>query len=327
MSSPLPKLYSNLIEVGYLTADSIRCTQDSFFAAVTSLSDILAAAGIDTFPGSSGQTLECRYFFDDWYLYAVPDVSDYVYGLFKLREQEYDAELGLESDGDTPGVTVSFISFRTELLLKCLLNPSVSNRKSLADEINRVVAYPRQSHHPRLKAYFIRPEAEGPYLIAELYIRHIASFLRDGVLPVPKHYEQIFQDSLKPSASHRQRRIPRFLEENNQSAGHLVCDHQRLYIQNPYSLSVYEKLAILATHTGNTSPHSFAAEIRFHALFLTWYAKLPIPFVGGSAYTSAVRADMSIKDSEFQGPQPYYHPNSRLMKTQHLHHSPRISQK
>ena len=88
---------------------------------------------------------------------------------------------------------------------------------------------------------------------------------------------------------------PRFLEENNKAAGHTVCDHEKIYIQNPDSLSVYEKRAILATHAANVSVHSFAAEVRFHARFLTWYARLPIPFLRKSAYDSAIRADMTIE--------------------------------
>lgn len=320
MASPLPKLYTALIDMGCLTASSIHCTPDHFYTAATSLAEILDSMAISTFPGSSGQILECRNFFDDWYLYAVPGADDYVYSMFKLREQEYDLEQGLEADGDTPGVTVSFISFRTDLLLNCLLTPILPNRKALADEINRVVAYPRQSHDPHLKAYFIRPEAQGAYLIATLYVRHIASFAHNGFLPVPDHYTAAFQASIRPGASSCQKRVPGFLEENNQAAGRLVCDHKKIYIQNSRCLSEYEKLALLATHTGNTSVHSFAAEIRFHALFLIWYAKIPLPFVGGSAYASAIRADLSIQDREFQGPTPYYHPESRLMKEQLAHH-------
>ena len=115
-------------------------------------------------------------------------------------------------------------------------------------------------------------------------------------------------------------RIPRFLEENNKAAGHTVCDHEKIYIQNPDSLSVYEKRAILATHAANVSVHSFAAEVRFHARFLTWYARLPIPFLGKSAYDSAIRADMTIDDTEFDAPAPFYRMNGRWVRAQRKYH-------
>ena len=83
-----------------------------------------------------------------------------------------------------------------------------------------------------------------------------------------------------------------------------------------------ERLAILATHTGNTSFFSFAAEVQFHAKFLTWWAKFPVP--GGSPYASAIRADMSIGDAEFAGPTPYYRPDSRIVRKQYHCHKDNV---
>jgi len=74
-------------------------------------------------------------------------------------------------------------------------------------------------------------------------------------------------------------------------------------------------LAILATHTGNVSYHSFAAEIRYHAMFLKKWMKIRLP-LAGSPYASAVRADMSIGDKEFQGPTPYYDLSGALVLKQ-----------
>jgi hypothetical protein len=116
-------------------------------------------------------------------------------------------------------------------------------------------------------------------------------------------------------------RVPRFIEENNRSAESVICDHERIYVGDPLHPTEWERLAILATHTGNTSCFSFAAEVQFHAKFLTWWARIPLPIVGGSPYASAIRADMSIGDAEFAGPTPYYRPNSRIVRKQyHYHH-------
>ena len=63
-----------------------------------------------------------------------------MYGLLKMREQEHDLERGIQADGDTPGVTISFIAFDTGVFISCLENPSAENRKKMGMEINRVVA-------------------------------------------------------------------------------------------------------------------------------------------------------------------------------------------
>ena len=305
-----PEFFGTLMELGCLSEKKIYSTSDGFFAAAVSVADMLASRGITTVPDRQGAPLECGLFFDDWYLYAVPDGEDYTYSLFKMREQEYDAKMGLYADGDVPGVTIPFITLRTHILLDCLDDPTPENRLQLNEEINRVVAYRGQRHSETLKQYFIRTEAQGPYLAARLYTEYIASLAENGCLPVPERYAADFAKQGMGG------RVPRFLEENNAKAGRVICDHKNIYIADPNAPTREERLAILATHAGNTSFFSFAAEVQFHARFLTWWAKIPIPFVGKSPYASAVRADMSIGDAEFTGPTPYYRPNSCIVSRQ-----------
>ena len=312
----LPSFFEWLEKQNLMGMDCVLYAEDGFCMITKSVSDILASGGIDTFPDSDGQIQECRYFFDDWFPFAVPDKDSYTYGLLKMREQEDDLERGICADGDTPGVTVSFIAFAADLLADCLENPTADNRKRLGTEINRVVAYQKQKHHPALKAYFLRPEAQAPYLIAEVYVNYLVSFCKNGVLPVPKAYREIY---LKKDTLSRYARIPNFLEENNRNANELVCDHQNIFIRDTDNLSQFEKLALLATHTGNVSVYSFAAEVRYHAMFLTDLAKIRLP-VAGSPYASAVRADMSIGDKEFQGPAPYYNLSGKMVLEQMKHH-------
>jgi len=300
-----------------ISKDHIISSNDGFFMITESISSILISKRIETFPDREGKILECRNYFDDWFLFAVQSREDYVYGLLKMREQEHDLERGIQADGDTPGVTISFIAFDTGILKSCLENPSAENRKKMGMEINRVVAYPKQNHHPALKEYFIRPQAEAPYLIAETYVNHIASFSTAGTLNVPKAYKEIY---LKRSTSAKYARVPDFLEQNNQNANRVVCDHEKIYIKNVKQLSRYENLAIMATHTGNVSVHSFAAEIRYHAIFLHKLMKIRLP-LAGSPYASAVRADMSIGDKEFQGPTPYYDLSGKIVCEQVKYHA------
>ena len=89
----LPKLFADLMTLGCFGEENIYTTSDGFCAVTTSIADILAHRDITTVPGSSGVPLDCRLFFDDWYLYAVSDGVDCTYSLFKMREQEYDAKL------------------------------------------------------------------------------------------------------------------------------------------------------------------------------------------------------------------------------------------
>ena len=310
----LPELFERLADLGCLRETEIYSTCDGFCAAAITVADLLALRGITTVPDSRDELLECRLFFDDWYIYVITNGKEETYSLFKMREQEYDAKMGLKADGDIPGVTVSFIALQTEILLDCLKDPTFQNRKQLNAEINRVVACSGQTHSEALKRYFIRREAQGPYLIAKLYTDYIASLAQNGYIAVPERYAADYEKQGIRG------RVARFIEESNRRVGRMLCDHEKIYIADPDSPAEPERLVILATHTGNTSLFSFAAEVQFHARFLTWWARIPIPVVGGSPYASAIRADMSIGDAEFVGPTPYYRPGSRIVRKQYACH-------
>jgi hypothetical protein len=295
-------------------------TADGFYVVNRSIANILASKDIFDFPDSSGERLACNKFFDDWFLYAVPNGNDFTYSLLKLREQEHDTEDGSPADGDTPGVTISFISFESERLLDCLADPTDENRKKLNTEINRVVAYKGQRHHKALKRYFRNPQSQGAYLVADLYVKTIASYADDGCLRVPEFYKEILQQSISYKSSGKLARLPRFVEALNRAAGRVICDNENIYLENREKPTEYEAAAILATHTGNTSVYSFAAEVEYHARFLTPLAKIKIPFFGRSIYASAIRADMTVGDTEFEGPAPFYKSDSRIVKRQYELH-------
>lgn len=315
-----PPFFAELTKLGSIKASNIQQTSDGFFAVTKPIADLLIDRGITSLLSGQGQMLECNRFFDDWYLYALSQNAEYAYGLFKMREQEYEAEIGVRADGDTPGVTISFISFDTETLMNCLLDPSPSSQQTLEQELNRVVASRGQRHHPALKAYFKCFEAQGAYLIAHLYVRKIAASTQNGFIPVPKCYAALCKKCSTANFSHGDARLPQFIASNNEEAGYAICDGEKIFIQDPSCLSVHEQLAILATHTANVSFHSFAAEVCFHARLLNRFARLPIPFIGRSVYDSAIRADMTIDENELVGPTPYYRFNSRLLRKQRKYH-------
>lgn len=316
MDKNTPEIFRLLLSHRSVENSELVRTADGFFVVHKSIANILSSKGIFDFLDSTGARLACSKFFDDWFLYAVPDGGGFTYSLLKLREQEHDAEDGAPADGDTPGVTVSFISFNCERLLDCLADPTDENRKKLNAEINRVVAYRGQRHHKALKAYFANPHSQGAYLVADMYVKTMASYAVDGCLSVP----DLYQESVRKNGGGKAARLPRFIEELNREEGRVVCDHENIYLANPEALTAQEALAILATHTGNTSVYSFAAEVEYHAKFLTPLAKVKIPLVGRSIYDSAIRADMTVGDTEFQGPAPFYKDDSKIVKRQYALH-------
>lgn len=314
-------VFHQLLSDGIIEREDILKTDDGFHFAYKSLSDILANKGIVDFPDSEGARLLCSRFFDDWFIYAIDKGEGCTYSLLKLREQEHDTEDGIPADGDTPGVTISFIAFDIDILTLCLAHPSDENRMKLDGEINRVVSRRAQRHHSALKRYFASPKSEGAYLVAELYPRHIASFAENGALEVPEHYREIVQQSISYKSSNSAARLPKFIASLNEKAGYTLCDNEKIYIKDRENLSEYEAAAILATHTGNTSGYSFAAEVEYHAKFLIPILRLKIPFFGKSIYESAIRADMTIDDGEFEGPAPFYQHGSAIVKRQMALHS------
>jgi len=155
------------------------------------------------------------------YVYAVPGREGYVYGVFTMADQE-----ALE-----PGVVISFARLEEKTM-------QLSTAACKA-----------------IRSYFSRPQAQGAYLIAELYTGHIA---RERHIQLPRYFTELYRKE-------KGRRLSRFVEINNEDAVHTVCDQETIYIRDLENVSGYEKLAILATHTGCTSFHSFAAGVQYSA--------------------------------------------------------------
>ncbi|MBQ1954839.1 MAG: hypothetical protein II350_03770 [Clostridia bacterium] len=324
--SSLPHMFLQLQSEGCIDKSNIVGTGDGFFAVCKSLAEILFGKDISDFPDSEGNRLECGRFYDDWYLYAVLGENGYTYSLFKMREQEHDGSDGAFADGDTPGVTVSFIAFDCEKLFDCLSDSADGNRSKLNREINRVVALKGQNHNKVLKAYFADPRSEGAYLIASLYTGYIASGAENGYVDVPLRYGEILQKYRAGKKMPRYARLPEFVERVNAKAGYTLCDGERIWVKNCKAPTELERAVILATHTGNTSVYSFAAEIECHAKFLLPIAKLKFPFIGRSAYDSAIRADMTVGDGDIAASVPFYRSGSRIVRRQYaLHRETEIS--
>ena len=88
----MPSFFQYLSEAKLIHSEHVLFTKDRFYMIGKSISSILISKGIETFPDREDRILECRNFFDDWFLFAIPDHEDYVYGLLKMREQEHEEE-------------------------------------------------------------------------------------------------------------------------------------------------------------------------------------------------------------------------------------------
>ena len=75
---PIPHFFQELAAMDCLSEDAVRHTTDGFWAATSSLSDILAKKGVTTFLSDQNQERDCDKFFDDWYLDAIHGEVGYV---------------------------------------------------------------------------------------------------------------------------------------------------------------------------------------------------------------------------------------------------------
>ena len=312
-----PSQFIALRKNGAVLPNAFNNTEDGFYVCTKPIGQMLNDKGITYVIGADGSNhLPTMGIYDDWYLYAIQQSeTNYVYGLLKMREQEFDSD-----DGNDPGVTISFIEFQVSTLQSCLLTPFDVNRSILRDEIRRVVESKDRSetqYHEVLKNYFKNAASSGAYLVAEMYCEFIASLPNsgDGMIDTPNKFNEL------EFGSDSYKRVRGALSDINDKAGKKVFDflHDRVMISSESSsLSLYEKQAILATHTGNQNFNSFAAEVVFHARALeSVLASLD------EWYRSAIRADMAIGEEESYAGQywtDYYDLDSPLVLEQVQYH-------
>ena len=330
----------SLINQGLVKHTDIYKTADGFYMLTTPVSSILNEANIYELSEentSDGDRRPVLAFYDDWYIYAIRNTTGYSYSLLKMREQEND-----EIDGDDPGVTISFVALDYDKLLSLINDNSLSNSYSCLQTLNQVTGPGSFPYDETLADYFDKTESAAPYLIAELYIEVIVrETCVNGIISAPQTYldrlERIDQltewisnpnvnDTIRLSLalekSHLER-IPNALENINEKAGYSVYDTftNTINISNPNNLTIYEKYAILATHTANVTFNSFAAEVEYHAYMLKKNIATDIPIVDHDIYDSALRADMAMgEEVERWGLNDYYDLNSDRVQAQAEYH-------
>ncbi len=332
-----PDLFKDFITDNTLMLSDIKFTNDGFSITTVPLSTILTRNGIDGLSKNidTDDNRNVTAFYDDWYIFAVETLTTFKYGLCKMREQE-DDYVEDRSDFDDPGVTISFIALDENALVRCIKSPIKQNTYGLLQCLDKVTGPGVYTHDDDIVAYFADVKSKAAYLIAEEYIKIIVRLCNGNSIPVPNNYISILNnidtinEQLKnPTLNDNIRllmmekrynlsRVPRWIAENNQNAGYNVYDYdtKTISVANKNNLSIYEKYAILSTHTADVNFNSFAAEVEFHADAIhSW--KTDIPMIGNKWYEAAVRADMAIGEEYESGfYDEYYDLDSDIVKAQ-----------
>lgn len=329
-----PCFVNGLINKGYVTHSDIASTDDGFYMLTKSLADILNNANITTLKENSSGTASRNVsdYYDDWYIYAVESSGGYSYGMLKMREPESDGK-----DGDDTGITVSFVNLNYSKLLTLLNSNTTANSYNFLQNLEAVTGPGSVDYDETIANYFAQVESKAAYLIAEQFIQFIVDeTCVNGVINAPSNYvdirneiaeidqllDNIWLDSDTRLILLNQKsdleRIPNAIVANNNEAGYSIYNttNNTISISNTSNLTIYEKYAILATHTGNVTFNSFAAEVQFHADALDdWLANF------SQYYEAALRADMAIGEEYESGLfDEYYDLNSDIVQAQIAEH-------
>ena len=310
--------FDYLITNDLLEYSDISRTTDGFYMLTKPLSSILNEAGIYGLHDRSKDenfTWNVLDYYDDWYIFAVDYEGDLAYGLLKMGEEE--------SPGDA-GVAISFVGFDYELLLSFIdSNNDYNYSCDLTDNLDIVTDPGNAPYDETVATYFSRTEAKASYLIAEEYINFIVeNCCLNNQIMAP----QAFNDGMMKCANNplsQYKRLEEAMNQNNENASKDIIKNNngiyRIEIVNPSLLTIYEKYAILMTHTGNVTFNSFAAEVEYHAdMLLGFWDDLDI---SGYIYGCAIRADMGI-DEEYESGvmDQYYDLDSDIVEAHKLEH-------
>lgn len=327
----IPSELEFLLENGSITSEDLKYTDDGMVVCTKSLADILKNMGIDQLG-----TCKVEDYYDDWYIYTTKnEEGEYIYSLYKMREQEYD-----EFDNNDPGVTISFSAFDINKLKEV----ESTDTTALYQEIDKVVVIKGEGYDKTLQEYFSDVASEGPYLIAKEYVKKTAQQSNNNVIVLPNQLKNMlteideidevldscgmYMDASSYMTLYKEKedliRVPNALEAINEQAGYTIYDVEKgiINIQNPNDLSYHEEMAILAAYTADVTYNSFSAEVKFHSDALvdwkSWFSGIPGL---NKWYNSAIRADMAIGEEYESGYyDKYYNLESDEVREQAQYH-------
>ena len=329
-----PSVLVDYINNDIIDMDYTAETVDDFVICKTPLSEILLSCNVNSLTDDGGVDHAVDGNYDDWYIMALNRNGKETYGLYKMREQEYDPDDD-DHDNNIPGVTISFVEFDISKLNDVIYH-NTSNTSDLYNEIDRVVHVPDAPYSPELQSYFANVNSEAPYLIAEAYVDKIANSYSISSIPFPNNLNDIYDkidilirqlqdiggDINTETAVSQQieklSRVPDALSDCNNNSGSVIADENNkvIRVSSSSNLNYNEKRAILSAYTADTSFNMFAAEVQAHADYLDSGLS-----VFDRWYSSALRADMAIGEENESGMfDSYYDPNdSRVVAQANAH--------
>ncbi|MBP3348474.1 MAG: DNRLRE domain-containing protein, partial [Clostridia bacterium] len=259
--------YSSLMKTlnrnDLLESEEIVKTGDGFYMSTIPLSIILSRKGLSVTMAEYSTS----------YLYSVNQSGSSVDGLVGL----------VINDDASSKVSVSFIDFNGDSLSDCILNPTEANITALGESV-LYTFNPNKSADDILVSYFSNTQKSGGYLIAEVYIEKIIEKkclnneieLVDGITNRMVSTVEVKDYSMLDAVN------------AYNSDGIFVPNQNKIIISDKNNLTFDEKNMVLLSHVGNTSFHSFAAEIMIHAHYVNDF------IVGTFESDRVVIADMSI---------------------------------
>ena len=318
-----------LVDEGIANPNNIRYTDDGFYILMTPLSTILNSAGVYSINIGTGEPQIVSIFYDDWYLYAIESSNGFIYSMIKMREEENDG-----GDGDKTGVTISFVELDYSRLIAMIESNTSSNGYQLYLSLLEVTGPGLAYHNHNITDYFASVYSDAAYLVAEEFIQLIANkSCINGIIGAPEQYklvvarvewlEDVADDPLLDPTNGmayaaqyvKLHRITSAVDTNNTAAGYSVYDAgaEHICIADKNNLTMYEKYAILITHTATATFNSFAAEVQYHAEATEdFFSSL------NDYYIKAIRADMNISsDLDLSDLDDYYYDlNSDIVRAQ-----------
>ncbi len=292
----------DLYNMGLIDGDDFVSTDDGFHMIKKSMADILSLAGINQlYTSSDYATTESVQINANRYFCSVTNTATAHYTLLLLEE---------DGSSTNAGVQIPFVSLNEDTLVNAISSNLNSDIYSLYLDIRRVKLDSGVSFDSALQQYFGDSRSDGPYLVAEEYVKMVASTCSNGYISAPINYITYL--------SGNETRLSTAIAEMNENSGTTVYDTEmnRILIDDSANLSYYEKCVILATYTGDVTFNSFAAEVVFHSLALKGV-------LGNidSMYDSALRADMQTNERYLSGFLGGYHSQYRsLVALQRTYH-------
>ena len=269
-----PDDFKTLFGDSKLYNDEFVSTDDGFYMMTVPISTLCSRYNISISNTITGDSVANT---SDIFLYRIVNGVSSANGVVILKTENTSSSK----------VSISFIAFDYSKLTDCITLNTPTNVQALENELGRVLTS-SNSASTTLSDYFSEVSSDASYLIAETYIEKIVerTFVNNSLTLSAE-----VTTALANTTNNKKYNMKAALDVYDTGSVYTVISNNgtdlgKITVANVDSLSYNAKNIILMSHTGNTSFHAFAAEVKYHA------DRVNYPFVGDNARI----ADMSIKN-------------------------------